>query len=233
MQHLFHRPIAEVSRRLPAMSRPQTILAILVACAGATLSRAASLEARVLDASGKGVADAAVYALPAGGRADPRGPRPTVAIEQADREFVPYVTVVEEGTTITFPNRDPIMHHVYSFSPAKSFEIKLYTGKSPSRILFDKPGVVTLGCNIHDWMIAYVLVVPTPYFARTDALGEAVLRDLPAGTYEVHAWHPRERTAAAARTVPLAASAAQRLEFAIDPKPRAVKYKPPLDRSRY
>jgi plastocyanin len=82
-----------------------------------------------------------------------------------DREFTPYVSVIQTGTRVEFPNRDPIQHHVYSFSPAKTFEIKLYSGRSPESILFDKPGVITIGCNIHDWMIAYVLVVPTPYFA--------------------------------------------------------------------
>ena len=116
--------------------------------------------------------------MPAAGAPDARGK--LAAIAQVDREFVPYMTVLQTGTTVTFPNRDPIQHHVYSFSPAKSFEIKLYSGKSPSEILFDKPGVVTLGCNIHDWMIGYMLVVSTPYFAKTDAGGIARLRDVPA-----------------------------------------------------
>jgi hypothetical protein len=106
---------------------------------------------------------------------------------------VPYVTVIQTGTTVTFPNRDPILHHVYSFSPAKPFEIKLYTGKSPVEVVFDKPGVVTLGCNIHDWMIGYIAVVPTPWFAKTDAAGTAIIRDLPPGAYDIQAWHPHQR----------------------------------------
>ena len=156
-----------------------------------------------------------------------------MAVEQVDREFVPYVSVIQTGTTVTFPNRDPILHHVYSFSPAKTFEIKLYTGKSPSEILFDKSGVVTLGCNIHDWMIAYIVVVPTPYFGRTDASGVARLRDLPAGSYEVRAWHPQQRAALVPHTLALDAASSSRLAFAFDLVPRKPKFKPPFDRLKY
>ena len=95
-----------------------------------------------------------------------------------EREFVPFVTVVQTGTVVTFPNRDPILHHVYSFSPAKQFEIKLYTGKSPTEIVFDKAGVVTLGCNIHDHMIAYVYVSDSPWTAMTGRAVEAAANAL-------------------------------------------------------
>ena len=192
---------------------------------------AASVEAQVRDAQGKPVADAAVYAMPTGAAPEARGK--LVAIEQVDREFVPYVTVLQSGTTASFPNRDPIQHHVYSFSSPKSFEIKLYSGRSPSEILFDKPGVVTLGCNIHDWMVGYVLVVSTPHFAKTGADGNARLRDLPAGSYELHAWHPQQRGAIPSRTLGLDAASTSAVEFADDVVPRKAKYKPPLDRLRY
>jgi plastocyanin len=205
-------------------------LATLALLAFADLACAASLEAQVRDPSGAPVADAAVYAVPAGAVAEGRAGR-TVAIEQVDREFIPYVSVIRAGTTVTFPNRDPILHHVYSFSPAKTFEIKLYTGRSPSEILFDKPGVVTLGCNIHDWMIAYILVVSTPYFGKSDGSGIVRLRELPAGTYEVHAWHPQQR--AAPPSQPLALDANANALFVIDVAPRSVRYKPPMDRLKY
>ena len=204
----------------------------MLACAFPIALPAASVDAQVRDAAGKPVADAVVYALGLSGAPDSR-PRKTVAIEQVDREFVPYVSVVQAGTTVTFPNRDPILHHVYSFSPAKHFEIKLYTGKPPGGILFDKPGVVTLGCNIHDWMIAYLLVVPTPHFAKSDEGGVARLRDVPAGTYELRIWHPQQRGALDARNVTLEASAAHRADFELDVLPRKAKYKPPLDRLKY
>jgi plastocyanin len=155
------------------------------------------------------------------------------AIEQADREFVPYVNVVQTGTSVSFPNRDPILHHVYSFSPAKTFEIKLYTGKSPGAIVFDKPGVVNIGCNIHDWMIAYLLVISTPHFAKTNASGIAQLRDLPAGSYELRVWHPQQRAGVEAQTISLEAAAAPSVAFVVDTLPRKARYKPPLDRLKY
>jgi hypothetical protein len=143
------------------------------------------------------------------------------------------MTVLQAGTSVTFPNRDPIMHHVYSFSPAKSFEIKLYSGKAPNAIVFDKPGIVTLGCNVHDWMIGYVLVVPTPYFAKTAADGDAQLSGMPAGSYRIHAWHPQQRAPAPPFTVALEANATETFSVTIDAAARKSKYKPPLDRLRY
>jgi plastocyanin len=205
------------------------VFALALAACGV---RAASLHAEVRDASRAPVADAVVYATPASGLSEARAGR-TAAIEQVDREFTPYVSVVQTGTAVSFPNRDPILHHVYSFSPAKTFEIKLYTGKSPGVIVFDKPGVVNIGCNIHDWMIAYLLVVSTPHFAKTDAKGIARLRDLPAGGYELRAWHPRQSAAADPQSVLLEPSAAPTVAFVVDTLPRKAKYKPPLDRLKY
>jgi len=191
---------------------------------------AASLDAQVRDPAGRPVQDAVVYAIPPTGPADVKGRR-TAEVQQVDREFVPYVSVIQTGTAVTFPNRDPILHHVYSFSPAKIFEIKLYTGKSPNAIVFDKSGVITLGCNIHDWMIGYILVVPTPFFARTDKDGGAGLRDLPAGTYELHVWHPQQAAELAPRSV--AIDGASQAAFTLEVLPRKPKYKPPLDRLKY
>ena len=207
---------------------PKALLAATLCCCAA---QAATLEVRVRDSAGSPVADAAVYAVPASGPADARNPR-AVAIEQVEREFVPYLTVVQTNTPVSFPNRDPIQHHVYSFSPAKNFEIKLYSGNSPE-ILLDRPGVITLGCNIHDWMIAYVVVVPTPHFGRTDATGAAMLRDLPGGAYEVRAFHPNQRAAAPAQTTALDAAAAATATFVVDTTPRKPRFKPPRDRARY
>lgn len=214
------------------MSRQARLSGCLAALVAAGAAHAATLEVSIVDAAGQPLADAAAYAVPAGGPVEAKG-RPTAVIEQVDREFVPYVTVVQAGTAVTFPNRDAILHHVYSFSPAKSFEIKLYTGKSPTEIVFDKTGTVTLGCNIHDWMTAYVLVVATPHFARTDARGVARIADLPAGGYELRAWHPQQRAAVAPHAVTLSATALERAAFVVDAAPRKARYKPPLDRLRY
>jgi plastocyanin len=214
------------------MSRIALAIPLLLAAVLAREASGAGLDAKVTDAAGNPVADAVVYAIPASGPAEAK-PTRTAAIEQADREFVPYVSVVQAGTTVTFPNRDPILHHVYSFSPPKVFEIKLYTGKSPQQIHFDTPGVVTLGCNIHDWMIGYVLVVPTPHFGKADANGAVRLRDMSGGSYEFRAWHPQQRAPAAPQTMTLEGTAIAGARFQIDIAPRKPRYKPPLDRSRY
>ena len=212
------------------MTMSRLALALGLALA-ANATRAASIEVQVRDAAGNPLGDSAIYAVPASGGTEARNGR--AAIEQADREFVPYVTVIQVGTTVTFPNRDPILHHVYSFSPAKPFEIKLYTGKSPSEVVFDKSGVVTLGCNIHDWMVGYVVIVPTPHFGKTDATGNVRLRDLPAGAYEVRAWHPQQRAAAQAQSLVLDATGTARTSFEIDSPARKPRFKPPLDRLKY
>jgi hypothetical protein len=117
-----------------------------------------------------------------------------VAITQKDQEFSPYVTPIVVGTKVVFPNLDNVQHHVYSVSPAKRFEIPLYIGDSKETIEFDRPGIVTLGCNIHDWMVAYVVVLSTPYYAKTGLDGTADVSGLPPGRYRLDVWHPRAGT---------------------------------------
>jgi len=214
------------------MSRFASAIFMLAVSMPSTSALGAALEVQVRDASGKPVADAVVYAIPAAGPIEARGAKP-VEIAQADREFVPYVSALQTGTPVVFPNRDPIQHHVYSFSPAKVFEIKLYSGKPPGAIVFDKPGVVALGCNVHDWMIGYILVVSTPHFATTGATGAARLRDLPVGAYEVRVWHPQQRAAAPAQPVSLAPTGEPRALFELEVAARKIKYKPPLDVLKY
>lgn len=148
---------------------------------------AASVNVHVTDTAGNPVADAVVYAEGVSGQLMPQSLH-RVEIEQKGRKFHPLVTVVQAGTDISFPNNDTVRHHVYSFSPAKPFELKLYSGKPSAPINFDKPGTVVLGCNIHDQMIAYVQVVPTPYFAKTDEQGDAVLTALVPGKYVLKTW---------------------------------------------
>jgi hypothetical protein len=109
---------------------------------------------------------------------------------QKNIRFEPFVLVVPAGADVAFPNLDQVRHHVYSFSPAKAFELKLY-GREETRVVhFDKPGVIELGCNIHDGMIAYIDVVETPYVAKTDAHGQAVIRNVPAGAQTLKVWRP-------------------------------------------
>jgi hypothetical protein len=112
---------------------------------------------------------------------------------QQNLQFEPFVLIVPVGADVSFPNLDIVRHHVYSFSPAKTFELKLF-GHDETRVVhFDKAGVVDLGCNIHDNMIAYIVVVDTPFAAKTNPAGEAVVRGVPAGTRSVRVWHPYMR----------------------------------------
>jgi plastocyanin len=152
------------------------------------LACAASLSVEVTDDAGAPLANAAVYAEPASGQDLPKSLR-EAEIEQRKRHFLPLVTVIQVGTKISFPNNDTVKHHVYSFSPAKVFDIPLYSGKTGVAQLFDKAGTVVLGCNIHDQMIAYVQVVNTPYFGKTDAAGKVRLEGMLPGKYILKAWH--------------------------------------------
>ena len=142
---------------------------------------------------GKPVADAVVAAYPDGPRAGAIRFAWPAEMNQHNLQFDPFVLIVPVGADVSFPNRDSVRHHVYSFSPAKAFELKLY-GKDETRsVRFDKVGVVALGCNIHDSMVAFIKVVDTPYAAKTDASGQAVLRGLPTGTVQVRIWHPYQK----------------------------------------
>jgi len=132
-------------------------------------------------------------------------------MDQRDRRFVPAILPLQAGADVSFPNTDSISHHVYSVSPAKRFEIYLAKGETHPPVRFDRAGVVALGCNLHDWMLAYILVVDTPWFAQTDAEGRATLADLPSGGYRLVVWHPRipERESGLAREVRLADGAVE------------------------
>ncbi len=159
----------------------------LALCGLACAASAASLNVTVKDDKGNPVADAVVYAT-AKVKPAPSPPR-GASIEQKDKTFIPLVTAVQVGTAVNFPNHDIVRHHVYSFSAPKPFELKLYVGTPAAPVVFDKPGEVVLGCNIHDHMLAYVYVVDTPYFAKTDAAGSALIDEVPAGDYDLQVWH--------------------------------------------
>ncbi len=108
-------------------------------------------------------------------------------MDQVDKTFVPYVLAVPVGTAVSFPNSDQIRHHVYSFSEPKSFELRLYSGIPEEPIVFDKAGVVVVGCNIHDNMVGYIYVSPRQSWSITDRSGLASL-DVDSNTLFV--WHP-------------------------------------------
>ena len=155
----------------------------------ASLAVGAELRVYVGDQDGKPVADAVVTAMPVD-TSKMQNIKPPDEVDQVDKEFVPRVKAVYVGSLVYFPNNDNIRHHVYSFSPAKVFELPLYKGKTAPPVLFDKPGVVVLGCNIHDWMLGFIYVSDTPFFAKTQQDGMADLKGLPVGEYKLRLWHP-------------------------------------------
>jgi len=181
--------------------------------------QAGSLDVTVKDGNGALVSDAVVYAK---GRAVTSAlAKKRMVIDQRDKQFIPYVTALQVGTSVLFPNNDNIRHHVYSLSQAKKFELPLYAGVPAEPVTFDKEGFVTLGCNIHDWMIAYVAVLATPYFEVTGKEGRTRLKDLPPGQYIVEVWQPSLKGTPEkfAQRVDLAARDAKELVFTLDLKP--------------
>jgi plastocyanin len=173
------------------MNSPISIAMLFALTATTAFAQTTEIAASVTDTLGQPVVDAIVVAVPVDGSQKlPEHPRGSV-VDQVDKEFSPKVLAVVAGTPVTFPNRDNVRHHVYSFSPAKRFELPLYAGVPAQPVVFDKPGVVVLGCNIHDWMVGYVYVSESPYFARTGNDGKALLTDLPPRAYYVRVWHPQ------------------------------------------
>ena len=166
-----------------------TAVACLIGALLAPDCASAALSIVVRDAQGQPLAGAAVavYAPESGARIE----HPTAVIDKKNEQFVPNFLVVHTGTDVSFPNSDQVLHHVYSFSPAKIFELPLYKGVLPSPIRFDREGIVVLGCNIHDRMIAHIWVVDAPIRVLTDGTGHARIDVLPEGHYRVLAWHPR------------------------------------------
>jgi len=145
---------------------------------------------------------------------------------QRNMTFVPFVLVVPVGAEVAFPNLDPILHHVYSFSPAKPFELKLY-GKDETRsVRFDKPGVIAVGCNIHDDMTGYVRVVDTPFAGKTGADGELTITGLPAGPAKVTIWHPylKAPRGETTRAIVAPATGTLRLAVTLDLRPAPMKH---------
>lgn len=155
----------------------------------ASFAQAAQLDVTVLDSQNKIVPDTVVYLEANFLPSSPRKKTIPNDIAQKDKKFMPIVTVVQTGSSISFPNNDTVRHHVYSFSPTKQFELKLYAGTPSAPVLFDKPGTVVLGCNIHDSMVAYIHIVDTPIFGITNSEGKVSFADLQPGSYVIKSWH--------------------------------------------
>ena len=181
------RPAGGVSLRLRWAQRSVTLCAVLLLPLPAP---AAELTLAVLDAHQQAIPDVVLVALP-DSVADRKRLNRVAVMDQINMQFVPDVLVIQTGSAVDFPNSDQIQHQVYSFSPAKTFKLSLYAGHKYPPVVFDRPGVVTLGCNIHDGMIGYIYVTDSPFFGSTDGSGRLQLHGLPAGDYTLIAWHPQ------------------------------------------
>lgn len=152
---------------------------------------ASSLTITVTDAGGQPLGDAVVALYADEGAGSGSVAAAEAIMDQRDRQFMPHVLAVRTGTLVRFPNSDNIRHHVYSFSPAKRFELRLYHGTTAEPVQFDQPGKVALGCNIHDAMLGYIYVVDSDRFGVTGADGQWAFEAVPDGTHEVRIQHPR------------------------------------------
>lgn len=163
---------------------------VLLLLATALSATAAEYSCTLTSNKGEPVADAVVSLIPLDAAPPPVPANASVEIAQQGQEFSAFVTAVQTGTKVVFPNRDTVQHHVYSLSKPKKFELPLYNPGKAESLVFDLPGLVTVGCNIHDWMITHLVVVPTPWFAKSGLQGEVKI-SAPAGRYRLEIWHPR------------------------------------------
>lgn len=188
-----------------------------ILCMFNSQAKAADIEVQVNDTNGANVENAVVFLEPK----DKAAPvlKSQAAIAQKNKTFIPLVTVIQAGNNIVFPNQDSVRHHVYSFSPAKTFELKLYSGVPNTPVTFDKAGTVVLGCNIHDQMLAFVYVVDTPYFAKTDAKGKVKFGDIPNGEYLLKVWHYGLKKENVTVDKPVSTKNAETIKIIIDVKP--------------
>ncbi len=159
----------------------------------ATSAFGSDLNVVVVDKDGQPVADVAVFATRTGGQNQIESRAGSAVMDQVDKQFVPHLLVVQTGTSVEFPNSDTVAHHVYSFSYPNKFTLPMYKGTAHPRVTFKHSGVVTLGCNIHDQMLGYILVIDSTIFTKTDSNGRASLSLDKPEDYEIKIWSPRIR----------------------------------------
>lgn len=179
-------PVLDRIRRV-AHGAARSLVIASVLCGGA--AQAGGVNVSVTDAAGRPLLRAVVSLESVAGRL-PVKPIPSIEVSQVKRQFNPQVMAVTVGTPVVFANFDTVRHHVYSFSPAKTFELKLYAGVPNTPVVFDKPGVAVIGCNIHDQMALWIAVLDTPYYGVTGVDGKARVPAVAAGSYRLKVWHP-------------------------------------------
>ena len=200
-----------------------TALTLLLLVMGCTVAQAEVINVIVVDSDGAPVPEVVVFIEQSGTRKQRAAPSSAV-MDQRDKQFVPHVLVVEKGASVLFPNSDTIGHHVYSFSKPNNFVLPLYTGDPHDPVILHHDGVVMLGCNIHDHMLGYIVVVDTDIFGLTDTSGSISLEvSDSAGNYVVNIWSPRIRDGEQERrkVVDISSSTESELIFALQKKLRA------------
>ncbi len=200
------------------LARQRVLLTTIIMMAPLA-SAGAELAVRVT-AGGEPVANAVVLLRQPGLAADAGS---TAVMDQKNYRFEPFVLPVAAGAPVSFPNSDNVRHHVYSFSPTKRFELRLYSGTPSEPVVFDRTGIVTLGCNIHDWMLGFIYVTDAPRFGVTDAGGSVRFTDIRAAAASIVVWHPRMGTAKEANWNPSDGGA---LELPVELGP-PVRHDPP------
>jgi plastocyanin len=214
----------------PSIAHCARLVAAFALTWSCAASQAATIVAQISDKAGNPVPNAVVYALPLGGKAPALKPGTTQMVEQQQMKFEPFVSVVQSGSKMRFPNRDRAEHHLKTLAGPTLFDFQVYTRKEPEPVLFDKAGQVTLQCLFHGWMSAHIYVVDTPWFGKTAKGGSTVIENLPAGEYEVFVTHPSmliptQISPAMPRRVKLDVSTVQTIEAKFDfvPKPEPTR----------
>jgi plastocyanin len=174
----------------------------------APLAFGATVSVTVTGSDGRPAENAIVELVSQAGVPDPAVTKvPMEAIiDQRNETFLPLVSLIRRNGHVVFTNNDTTMHQVYSFSPIKQFAFEIDEGQRSAPVVFDKPGVAAVGCNIHDQMITFVYVAATPWAVRTDANGRAQIPGVPAGSYRANIWHPRLAPGHASPVVALSVS---------------------------
>jgi plastocyanin len=215
--------IFNLSHRVKSTCAATVVLGAL--CALSSL-QAATIATQIKDRNGNGVPNAVVYAVPVGVAIPPVLAGTSAWVEQNQMKYEPFVSVVQKGTQMRFPNRDRADHHVKVLSGPQFFEFQIYNRKEPTPVILDKPGQITLQCLLHNWMNAHIYVVDTPYFVKTTKTGSGVLQELPAGEYDVFVTHPNvlfpgQMSPAMPRRIKLDATSSQVLEVKFDLVPKS------------
>lgn len=162
---------------------------ILLLCSYSLTVNAESFSVKVLTSDGEPIGGAVVELELVSPQTNP-DLLAQASVDQINKRFVPHIIAVHKGSQVIFPNSDSIKHHVYSFSPAKTFELKLYRESLPTPIHLENEGVVAMGCSVHDWMSGYIYVAESQFFGQTDSDG-VYQTQLPAAVKSITVWHPR------------------------------------------